>query len=46
MKKTSSVSKDNINLSKPPFDFHFHCSLVNFKNLIILFWNIWVMYGL
>ena len=45
MKKTSSVNKDSSNLSKPCFDCYFHCSLVNFWNLIILFWSIWVIYG-
>ena len=41
MKKTSSISKDDSNLSKSHFGYFRH-SLVNFKNLIILFWNIWV----
>ena len=37
MKKTSSMSKDSSNLSKPRFACYFCCSLVNFKNLTILF---------
>ena len=45
MKKASSMSKDSSNLSKPHFDCHFRRSLVNFKNLIILFCNIWIIYG-
>ena len=44
MKKTSCISKDSSNFSKSRFDYFCH-SLVNFKNLIIIFWNIWVMYG-
>ena len=32
------------NISKPRFSCYFCRSLVNFKNLI-LFWNIWVIYG-
>ena len=40
MKKISSMSKDGSNLSKSHFGYFRH-SLVNFKNLIILFWNIW-----
>ena len=31
------ISKDSSNLSKPRFGCYFRCSLVNFKNLIILF---------
>ena len=46
MKKTSSMSKDSSNISKSRFGCFFRHSLVNFKNLIILFWNIWVMNGL
>ena len=45
MKKASSMSKDSNNLSKPHFGCYFRRSLVNFKNLIILFWNIWIIYG-
>ena len=45
MKKTSSMSKDSSNLGKPRFVCYCR-SLVNFKNQIILFWNIWVIYGL
>ena len=44
MKKASSMSKDSSNLSKLCFGCYFHCSLVNFKNLTILFWNIWATY--
>ena len=44
--KTSSMSKDSSSLSKPRFGCHFRCRIVSFKNLIILFWNIWVIYGL
>ena len=46
MKKASSMSKDSSNLSKPRFGRYFHRSLVNSKNLIILFWNICVIYSL
>ena len=42
MKKTSSMSKDSSNLSKSRFGCNFRRSLVNFKILIIHFWNIWV----
>ena len=45
MKKTSSLSKDSSNVSKSHFSCYFGRSLVNFKDLIILFWNIWVLYG-
>ena len=45
MKKTSSMSEDGSNLVKSRFGCYFRRSLVNFKNLIILFWNIWVMHG-
>ena len=44
MKKASSMSKHGNNLSKSRFGCYFRRSLVNFKNLIILFWNIWVIY--
>ena len=40
------MSQDSSNLSKPHFSYYLCCSLDNFKNLIILFWNIWVIYGL
>ena len=46
MNKTSSMSEDGSNLSNSRFGCYFCHGLVNFKNLIILFWNIWVMYGL
>ena len=46
MKMTSSMSKDSSSLSKSCFSCYYHCSIVNFKNLIILFWNVWVMHGL
>ena len=46
MKKTSSMSKDGSNFIKSCFGCYFRCSLVNFKNFIILFWSIWVIYGL
>ena len=45
MKKTSSMSKEGSNLRKSHFGYYFCCGLVNFKNFIILFWNIWVIYG-
>ena len=45
MKKTSSMSKDSSNHSKSRFGFYFRRRIVNFKNLIILFGIIWVMYG-
>ena len=45
MKKTSSMSKDSSNISKSRFGCFFRRSLVDFKNLVILFWNIWVMNG-
>ena len=38
------MSKHGNNLSKSRFGCYFRRSLVNFKNLIILFWNIWVIY--
>ena len=45
MKKTSSMSKDSSNLSKPRFGCYFPCNLVNFKNVFFFFffffWNIW-----
>ena len=37
MKKTSSMSKDSSNLSKPRFGCYFLCNLVNFKNVIFFF---------
>ena len=45
MKKASSMSKDSSNISKSCFSCYFCRSLVYFKNLIILFRNIWVIYG-
>ena len=45
MKKASSMNKDSINLRKPHFGWYFCHSIFNFKNLIILFWNIWIIYG-
>ena len=45
MKKTSSMSKNTINFSKSHFGCYFCCRIVNFKDLIILFANIWVMHG-
>ena len=45
LKKANSMSKDSNNLSKPRFNCYFRRSLVNLKNLIILFWNIWIIYG-
>ena len=36
--------KDGSNISKSRFDYNFRRSLVNFKNFIILLWNIWVIY--
>ena len=41
MKKTSSISKDNSNPSKQCFGYHCR-NLVNYKNLVITFWNIWL----
>ena len=46
MKKSSCMSKDGSNLTKSRFGCYFCRSLVNFKNFLILFWNIWVIYGL
>ena len=43
MKKASSMSKDSSNISKSCFSCYLCRSLVNFKNLIILFWNIWIV---
>ena len=40
----SSISKDSSDLNKSRFGCYFCHSLVNFKNLIILFWNKWVIY--
>ena len=37
------MSKDGSNLSKSFFGCYFCCSLVNFKNFVILFQNIWVI---
>ena len=45
MREASSMSKDSNNLRKPHFGCYFCRSLVNFKNLIILFWNIWIIYS-
>ena len=46
VKKNSCMSKYSSNLSQSRFGCYFRCSLVDFKNLIILFWNTWVMmYG-
>ena len=45
MKKTSSMSKGSSNVSKSRFGCYFRRRIVNFKNLIILFWYIWVIYG-
>ena len=39
MKNVSSMSINSNNLGKPHFGYYFCCSLVNFKNLIILFWK-------
>ena len=39
------MSEDSSDLNKPCFGCYFCRSLVNFKNLIIVFWNIRVMYG-
>ena len=41
--KTNKMPGDSSNPSKLSFGY-FHHSLVNFENLIILFWNIWVIY--
>ena len=43
--KTSSMSKDDSNLRNPRFGCYFCCGLVNFKDFIILFRNMWVIYG-
>ena len=45
MKKTSSISKDSSKISKSRFGCYFRCSLVNLKNLVNHFWNIWTVYG-
>ena len=41
--KTNKMPRESSNPSKLSFGY-FHHSLVNFENLIILFWNIWVIY--
>ena len=41
--KMNKMPGDSSNPSKLRFGY-FHHSLVNFKNLVILFWNIWVIY--
>ena len=41
--KHPNLPGDSSNLSKLRFGY-FHHSLVNLENLIILFWNIWVIY--
>ena len=46
MKKASSMTEDRSNLSNSCFGCYFRHSLVNFKSFIILFWNMWVIYGL
>ena len=46
MKKTSSMSKDSSNLSKPRFGCYFPCNLVNFKNVIFFFVFFFGTYGL
>ena len=43
-KKINKMPGDSSNPSKLRFGSYFHHSLVNFENLIILFWNIWVIY--
>ena len=43
--KTSSMSKDDSNLRNSRFGCYFCCGLVNFKDFIILFRNMWVIYG-
>ena len=45
MKKTGCVSKNSSNLSKSSFGCDFRGTIVNFKNLRILFGNMKVMYG-
>ena len=42
--KMNKMPGDSSNPSKLRFGSYFHHSLVNFENLIILFWNIWVIY--
>ena len=42
--KMNKMPGDSSNLSKLRFGSCFHHSLVNFENLVILFWNIWVIY--
>ena len=42
--KMNKMPGDSSNPSKLRFGSYFHYSLVNFENLIILFWNIWVIY--
>ena len=46
MKKASSMNEDNTNLSKSGFGCYFRQSFINFMNLVIAFWNIWVIHGL
>ena len=38
------MSKDSSNLNKPRFGCYFRRNLVNFKNLIIIFWNRYGLY--
>ena len=45
MKKTSSMNENGSNLSMSRSGCYFCRSLVHFKNLILLFWNIWGIYG-
>ena len=45
MKKATHMSKDSSNSSKLRFSCYFCCSLVNLKDPIILFWNMWIIYG-
>ena len=42
MTKVSSMSKDGRNPFKSRFCCYFRCSLVNFKNFIILFFEVMV----
>ena len=43
--KPGSMSKDGGNLRNSRFGYYFCCGLVNFKDFIILFRNMWVIYG-
>ena len=45
MKMASFMSKDGRNFRKSRFGCYFRSSLVTFKKFMILFLNIWVIFG-